>query len=344
MTATTTDVTRTLARYVEPVHQEMLRFLPSGPQSDYLSEPTADYPTRPAKGLRPGILIASCVTHGGTEDDALLPAASIELLHNALLIHDDIQDGSELRRGRPALHQLIGEPLAINAGDALAMYALEPLHESVTQLGSRLGSLLLDEFRRMTRYSLEGQALELGWTRDNVVELGDDDYLRLIMLKTCWYTTIYPLRVGALIGARGRTDLDDLISFGWFLGAAFQIRDDLLNLKMDVERYGKEALGDLFEGKRTMPLIHLMRTAPPTVTQRVRSILDRPRDQRQLDDVVWIKDQMVHAGSIEYTEAFANGIASSAHGAFEAAFAGVHATPARDFLQGLITYMLEREE
>ena len=81
------------------------------------------------------------------------------------------------------------------------------------------------------------------------------------MHKTCWYTTIHPLRVGALIGTLGRADPDPLVRFGFYLGAAFQIQDDLLNLVGDEAKYGKESCGDLYEGKRTLMVIHLLREA-----------------------------------------------------------------------------------
>ena len=113
----------------------------------------------------------------------------------------------------------------------------------------------------MARESIEGQAIELGWRRDNALRLGDADYLEMVLKKTCWYTTIYPSRVGALIGTRGDCDLDRFVRFGFFLGAAFQIQDDLLNLEGDPLRYGKELDGDLWEGKRTLMLIHLLRKA-----------------------------------------------------------------------------------
>ena len=82
----------------------------------------------------------------------------------------------------------------------------------------------------MAMRTLEGQATEVGWQLDNVEELGPEDYLELIMHKTCWYTTIHPLRVGAMVGSGGTVDLAPLVRFGFHFGAAFQIRDDLLNL------------------------------------------------------------------------------------------------------------------
>lgn len=341
-TSTVASVEDRLAALVEPVMADMGRYLPDREPAEYLYDAVADYPRRGAKGLRPAILIATCQAFGGRAESALLPAISIELLHNALLVHDDVQDGSDMRRGRPALHHLIGEPLAINAGDALAMFSLRPLHEAVDGLGTRIGRLMMDEFHRMTEYALQGQALELGWTKDNVVDLTDEDYLRLIMLKTCWYTTVYPLRVGALIGARGANDLDPLIRFGYFLGAAFQIQDDLLNLEGDESLYGKELLGDLLEGKRTVPLLHLVRSLDADTRADVVELLSRPRVGRTVDDVVWMRSLMDQAGSIEYTHAFARGIAAEAVTAFDAAMGHLAPSDAKRLLRDLIDYMLQR--
>ncbi len=89
------------------------------------------------------------------------------------------------------------------------------------------------------------------------------------MHKTCWYTTIHPLRVGAIVGSGGTAELAPLVRFGFHFGAAFQIRDDLLNLVGDERMYGKEILGDLYEGKRTLPLVHLLanaREAPTAIS------------------------------------------------------------------------------
>ena len=93
----------------------------------------------------------------------------------------------------------------------------------------------------MSHQTVAGQALEIGWCRDNRLDLEPDDYLDLIMKKTCWYTTVLPLRAGALIGSWGTADLEPMIEFGFHLGAAFQIRDDILNLVGDPDVYGKEA-------------------------------------------------------------------------------------------------------
>ena len=107
--------------------------------------------------------------------------------------------------------------------------------------------------------SAEGQALELGWQRDNRTDLDDEDYLRMVLQEDVLARRrSIRLRVGCLIGARGRMPLDPLVRLGFFFGAAFQIQDDLLNLEPGAA-YGKEINGDLLEGKRTLMIIHALR-------------------------------------------------------------------------------------
>src|SRR3979411_1808893 len=115
----------------------------------------------------------------------------------------------------------------------------------------------MEETERMLRHSLEGQAIELAWIRDNTDGLEEADYLHMCLKKTSWYSFIYPMRVGALI-AEGAIGHDRFCRFGWSLRAAFQIQDDVLNLTGSYAQYGKELYGDLWEGKRTLTLIHLL--------------------------------------------------------------------------------------
>ena len=123
------------------------------------------------------------------------------------------------------------------------------LRRATRRFDRDLADLVWAEFDTMAMRTLEGQATEVGWQLDNVEDLRPEDYLELIMHKTCWYTTIHPLRVGAMVGSRGSVELAPLVRFGFHFGAAFQIRDDLLNLVGDEQTYGKEILGDLLRGQ-----------------------------------------------------------------------------------------------
>ncbi len=122
-------------------------------------------------------------------------AVALELLHNAFLVHDDVEDDSDERRGRPTLHALHGVPVAVNVGDALTLLGLRALIDNRQALGPSLTLRILEEAERMARESIEGQAMELGWRRDNAINLCEADYLDMVLKKTCWYTTIFPSRV-----------------------------------------------------------------------------------------------------------------------------------------------------
>jgi geranylgeranyl diphosphate synthase, type II len=332
-----------LAGYAALTHEAMRVYLPDTEPRQHLWDLVGEYPGRGGKAIRPALCLAAAVAFGGELDEALPSAVALELLHNAFLVHDDIQDASLLRRGEPTLHAQYGVPLALNAGDALVVLAGAALRDNRRVLGSRLAARIGDEFDLMVRRTIEGQARELGWRRDVVMELEPDDYLDLIMHKTCWYTTIHPLRVGALIGTLGRADPDALVRFGFYLGAAFQIRDDLLNLVGDEAKYGKESCGDLYEGKRTLMVIHLLREARGDDRRAVGRFLTLERQQRAPDDVAMILELMRRYGSIEFAREFGLGIAKAAGDEFEAAFADLPDSSERRFVHELIAWMLERD-
>jgi len=332
-----------LARYGTMTRDALTLYVPATEPRRHLWNLVAEYPSRGGKAIRPALCLATTVAFGGELEEAISSAVALELLHNAFLVHDDIEDASLLRRGRPTLHAQHGVPLAINAGDALVVLAGAALRDNRRLLGSRRAALIGDEFDLMTRRTIEGQARELGWRRDAVCDLEPDDYLDLIMHKTCWYTTIHPMRVGALIGSLGRADLDPIVRFGFYLGAAFQIRDDLLNLVGDEAKYGKESCGDLYEGKRTLMVIHLMREASGGDRRAVERFLAMDRAQRTSADVAGVVELMRHYGSLDFAHEFGLGIAEAAGDAFEAAFANVPDSPERRFLHELIAWMLERD-
>jgi len=302
----------------------------------------ADYPRRGGRMLRPSLCIATARAFGASLDDAVGPAVALELFHNAFLVHDDVEDESDQRRGRPTLNALHGTPVAVNVGDALALLGLRALIDNQRTLGLALTFRILEEAERMARESIEGQAVELGWRSDGATMLGDADYLHMVLGKTCWYTTIWPLRIGALVGLRHDRGLDKFIRFGFFLGAAFQIVDDLLNLAGDPARYGKELSGDIWEGKRTLMVIHLLRVAKPTERARLASFLGRSRHERAAGEVAWVRNLMDEYGSLEYARAVAHGLAGAAMHECGLAFAGLPDSRDRQFVEGLPAWVLER--
>ena len=330
-----------MARYARATRAELDRYLTSGAPAPYLDALLADYPSRGGKMLRPSICIANARVFGGGFDSAVRSAVAVELLHNALLIHDDIQDESELRRGRPTLHALHGAPLAINAGDALIFTALQPWIDAVRPGGAEVARQVLAVTMSMARQTAEGQALELGWRHDNVTDLTEADYLEMALKKTAWMGMIWPAQLGLIVGSGGRLDPERVLRFGYFLGVAFQIEDDLRNLSDD-PGYGKENNGDLLEAKRTLMLIHVRRTCEAADRARLDAYLALRRDQRSQEEVLWLADLMRRVGAVDYARRVAAAMGGAAAHEFELAYGDLADSEDLDFLAGLVRWVFER--
>ena len=278
--------------------------LPSGSERPELQDFYAllrDYPARGGKGIRSELLLQSALAHGVREgtaawDSALWLAASLELFQNWVLIHDDIADDSEERRGQPALHRQYGVPLALNAGDALHAYMWGALlHAGVPDAGG--------EVLTMIHRTAEGQHLDLAWVDAGRWDLSEADYRLMVQLKTAYYTVVYPLRLGAL--AAGRAPDPRFTPAGLALGAAFQIRDDVLNLIADAWRYGKEIGGDLLEGKRTLIALHWLAGAPEAQRAAFLALMARPRAAKDPQAVREIMGWMLASGALDHAQAVA---------------------------------------
>jgi geranylgeranyl diphosphate synthase, type II len=331
-----------LAHYRELTLARMAEYLPSCEPRRYLWDLVRAYPLRPAKGLRPGLCLATCRAFGGEIELGLRCAVGLELFHNAFLVHDDVEDGSEYRRGEPTLNATHGVPIAVNVGDALNVLSLRPLMDNVGVLGPSVTMRVFDEIDHMVRASVEGQALELGWVRDNVSSLTEADYLRMTLKKTCWYTCIQPCRLGALVARGGVVELDVFNEFGFFMGAAFQIQDDLLNLIGEEERYGKEILGDIWEGKRTLMLIHAQDHADEHERSRLRSFLAQPRRERVPEEVEWVLRLMERTGALERARVCARELAEAALDRFEVAYGWLPESADKRLVREIVTFMIER--
>jgi geranylgeranyl diphosphate synthase type II len=262
------------------VIREIRKMLPrSGRYERILYRLILDYPLREAKGLRPTLAIATCRALGHSAVSVTPTAAVLELFHNAFLVHDDVEDESEMRRGAPALHQQHGVPIAVNVGDAMLCLALEPLLGNVEVVGLGPALLILQAIAEMTRRTVEGQSLELDWVKRGVWDLTDQDYVAMVVQKTGWYSFMTPVRVAAIVAGVDEARTAALVEFARVLSVAFQIQDDVLNLRGDVGEYGKEIGGDLWEGKRTLILLHMLRSA--TASERTEALailaLARPR-------------------------------------------------------------------
>jgi geranylgeranyl diphosphate synthase type II len=311
----------------------------TGPENHY--DMVADYPRRGGKRMRPVLCLVSCRLHGGDPTDALPAAVALELFHSAFLVHDDIEDSSTRRRGLPTMHQALGTARAINVGDALSALAVVSLAKGGRCWPAEVAGAVSIEFAHLLQRTTEGQATELAWIAEDRYDLDDGDYLALIREKTCWYSTVHPLRIGALIGSRGRADIDRLNDFGFYLGAVFQIHDDIENLQAG-PAYGKDALGDVLEGKRTLPLLHLLRTASPSDRRLALRVIGPHGSGAPAERAATVRELMDRYGSIDYARWSVDALSGLALAEFRRLFSGFPASEALEFLFNLITDLCER--
>lgn len=211
-----------------------------------------EYIFRGGKRIRPALLMLSFRSLGGKNFDLAFKAAAIvELFHNFTLIHDDIEDDSQFRRGKPTLHKIFGVPIALNSGDALytivwrelASFSLVNKYDVVVALGNSFKEVV------------EGQGIELQLIRDNNFSVTEEEYFKIIKKKTAALLGA-SCEVGAILADSDKKTREKFKEFGELLGLAFQIRDDALNLVGDFDKYKKEIGGDITEGKRTLMVIH----------------------------------------------------------------------------------------
>ena len=257
-----------------------------------------DYPERGGKHLRGQLVLRSISAHGGAWQKGLDVAAALELFQNWVLIHDDIEDDSEDRRGAPALHRTAGMPVALNVGDALHVYMWCALHH-LEGVSSEVQRQLFSEFEWMISRTAEGQHLDLSWVAEGAFDISEEDYLEMVTLKTAYYTVVCPLRLGALCAER-EPDVR-FAEAGIDLGVAFQIRDDVLNLMPEIS-YGKEFAGDLYEAKRTLVLAHLFAHAREDEQAEVRERLAKPRGEKSEGDIERILALTERYGSLTYAQ------------------------------------------
>jgi geranylgeranyl diphosphate synthase type II len=332
----------TLVRYRDLTTHALLDAIPqTGPR--YLYELIQSYPRRLGKGLRGALCLAMCDALGGNDRNALNSAVAIELFHNAFLIIDDVQDESLRRRGGPTLQKEHGVGIAVNVGSGTNLLALQRIMANREILGAKLSAAVLEETERMMRYSLEGQAMELGWIRDNRCDLEESDYLQMCLKKTSWYSFIYPLRLGAMAAIGRELDADRFCRFGWYFGAAFQIQDDILNLTGRYSKYGKEIRGDLWEGKRTLMLVHLLKHCTRRERRYLKHFLAKSRDERHRSEVSYVYNLMRRYGSIAFARTAARQLSGAALLEGLTAFRGIPESQAKKFILEMVLYVSGRD-
>lgn len=283
------------------VYDRIIKYLPNKfPEEHY--KMVRDYPDRQGKYFRPVLLLLSNEMFGGKEESALLTAAAMQTSEDWILIHDDIQDGSEERRGKPALHRIYGMELALNAGDALHIIMWKMLSDNIEVLGLEKAKKILDLMQNILLYTCEGQYLDISWITNKKVDITEEEYYKMIDSKAGAYTVYGPMQLGATVAGATQEQINSIKEFGVPFGRAFQIRDDVLNLVADAEKYGKEIGGDILEGKRTLILVNLLKNCTKDEKKKIIDIYLKKREEKTEDDKEYVMNLMKRYKSIDYAQ------------------------------------------
>jgi geranylgeranyl diphosphate synthase type II len=304
------------------IWEEVQNFLPSEGPLDFV-EIAREYPSRKGKYGRGTLVLLGCEAFGGDPLKAVRTAAAMQISEDWILIHDDFEDNSDERRGKPALHKLYGSEIAVNVGDALHVLMWKVLLANREILGNDMTFRVMEEFERFLEITTKGQHLENSLTLLNKVPLEQLDYEhyeQIVYGKTCEYTIAGPIRLGAIIAGADDSILEKISQFAIPLGKGFQIRDDILNIVGQGSVYGKEIGGDIFEGKRTIMLIHLIKNTEGDEHERVLEIMNKAREGKTVEDVEYIIDLMKTRGSVAYAEEMAEHYADEATASFREHF------------------------
>lgn len=241
------------------------------------------------KRIRPALLLLCSKLFGYKGKENIFMSALVETIHAASLIHDDIIDNSEMRRGRESIHSRWGPNITVLLGDYLYINALgrslQSEHRQITEILTRISAKMI-----------EGELNEYCWSGN--LELAEEDYLDIINKKTASLFSA-ACQIGGLLGNASKREQDYLVDYGTSLGMSFQIIDDLLDFTGDEDALGKPTFSDLSEGRITLPLIFSMSHDGSSNQKRISELLkDDHLTRNSKDEILEI---VKSNGALDYT-------------------------------------------
>jgi octaprenyl-diphosphate synthase len=279
------------------------------------------------KRIRPAVLLMAARMAGYTGERAVSYASVIEFIHTATLVHDDIIDEADLRRGRDAVHTRYGNHITVLFGDFLY---LKSMSLALSHDALDIVRLLCDVTLRI----VEGEIYQL--TKAGAVDLSEEEHFDIVRRKTALLFA-GSAKIGGMLGGATREQQEALWDYGLNIGMAFQVVDDLLDFTGEQEVLGKPVGGDLREGKMTLPVVHLYASGD----ERARALLQRVVKARAVSTDEWreIRSLLAQTRSLDYAQRTAVGFVERAKKALNA----FPVSEARDALQYLPDYVISRD-
>lgn len=250
------------------------RHFPAEPSTLY--DPLEEFLLNSGKRIRPVMCLLGNELFGEVHQDAYHLAAAIELFHNFTLVHDDIMDKAPLRRGKPTVHAVHGEPTALLGGDVMMVVAYDYLNKIEPHYLKKVIAL----FNKTAKEVCEGQQYDMDFEKHQHVSLRD--YIKMIELKTSVLLAA-SLQLGSIVGGASEGNQQHIYEFGRNLGIAFQIQDDYLDAFGDPEKFGKQVGGDIQSNKKTFLMIHALETAQGELrTALIKAMEENPADKVEI--------------------------------------------------------------
>ncbi len=280
------------------------------------------------KRIRPVLLLLACQAVGGDISQAWDAAVAVELLHDFTLVHDDIMDNDDTRRGRATVHKEWTSDIAILAGDGIFALAYRVLLRTQSPRIQDVLTVFTDGILAVC----EGQALDLEFETRPSVSL--DDYMEMIGKKTARLMQV-STRVGALVGGGSDVSATALGRFAQHLGLAFQIQDDLLDFMSDEETLGKTYASDIRQKKQTYLMVHALSSSNQNAAQRLRALISAETSGSKVDEVVELFEE---SGSIQAArQAISEQVAAA-----KECLSVITQSREKDFLLQLLSYISKR--
>jgi len=304
--------------------------------SDAISTPIWDFLSRGGKRWRPALFLMFAEALGADTrkliDFAIIP----ELAHNGTIVADDIEDNSELRRGKPTLHKIYGVDVAVNLSGALYFLPLLPLFKKRKEITP---STLLGAYEIYSQEMLNlhfGQAFDIWWHK-GMKEPNEDEYLQMCAYKTGTLARM-AAKLGAIFAGGSEAQIEAAGRFAEAVGVAFQIQDDVLNLVGEKFAKGKGLGEDIHEGKRTLMVIHCLKHASKEDASRLRAILNsHPEDQGTINEAIAIIKKY---DSIEFARKRSQQLVSEAWKNLDPT---LPKSDAKERLHAFAVYLIERD-
>lgn len=278
-----------------------------------------------------------CEAAGGNVEKAKDLVVISEVVHNGTLMVDDVEDDSEMRRGKPCIHKLYGVDIAVNAGNAMYFIPLLVLMKNKEKFEEKMRLKAFEIYSQEMINLSFGQAFDIYWHKGRVENVTEEQYLQMCAYKTGTLARM-SAKLGALVGGANEKQIDALGKFAEAIGVAFQIQDDILSLSGEEFAKGKGKGEDIHEGKRTLIVIHCLKNASPEKAKRLREILNMHTFERKLiEEAIEIIEE---TGSIEYAREFAKKMVNEA---WSEADNVLKESPAKEKLKAFADYLVERK-